>query len=283
MKSNHRKASCFALLTIFWLLWGCTTQQDAAVSTELVVPGTGASEQILKRLAEAFNEQRPDLKVIIPKSTGTGGGIKAVSTGTHVLGRVGRPLKEDERNLGLTCLPFANDAVVFALGSDVDIQSLTSRQLEDIFTGKILDWQEVGGGIGPIRVMIRQPTESSLKIIGQHLPTFKSYTFTDQAKCAFHDFEMVELLKKYSTGIGFLTGSSLSTPGLGINAIALNGIKPSLKNIQSHRYPLMATYGLIFKNGGPDERAKKFIDFIASETGRKIILNHGLSPIARNS
>lgn len=245
------------------------------------MPGTGACEDVLRMLALAFNAEHPGLEVIIPRSIGTGGGIKAVSSGEYPMARVGRPLKEDELKLDLAFLPFANDAIVFAVGRSVGIRSLTTSQLGDIFKGKIVNWRELGEPEGPIRVLSRQPNDTSSENISQHLTPFKDKIFTDQAKIAFHDYEMVDLLNKFPTSIGFLTNSSLIAPGNTMKTIGIDGVTPTPENLRSRRYPLRATYGLVCKEGRLNDIAVEFIDFIFSEKGKRLIEEYNLVPIAR--
>lgn len=270
-----------AFLAFFMLLSGCSVQQEGEKEAKIVVPGSGACEEILKALAAVFNAEHPGLEVIISKSTGTGGGIKAACSGEYPLARVGRPLKGDELRLGLAFLPFANDAIVFAVGRSVGIRSLTASQLGDIFKGKIVNWRELGEPEGPIRVLARQPNDTSLESISQHLAPFRDKIFTDQAKIAFHDYEMVDLLNKFPTSIGFLTNSSVIAPGNTMKVIAIDGVTPTAENLRPRRYPLMATNGLVYKEGRLNDIAVGFIDFIFSQKGKRIIEGYGLVHIAR--
>lgn len=47
----------------------------------LSIPGTGACEPILADLAAAFNKAHPGDQVVVPRSSGSGGGIQAVLKG----------------------------------------------------------------------------------------------------------------------------------------------------------------------------------------------------------
>ena len=127
-----------------------------------------------------------------------------------MLGRVARPLKEKETGFGLQYLVFARDAVIFAVGGRVTITGLTATQLGDIFSGKITDWQEVGGDRGIIRVIIREPGDGSLLVIQKHFEPFKNLTFDPNSKMVFRDHDMPDLLRKYHNAIGWLTNSTIT-------------------------------------------------------------------------
>lgn len=58
---------------------------------------------------------------------------------------------------------------------------------------------------------------------------------------------MVNLLNKYSGGIGFLTFGSLANPGTRIRALKLGGIMPTADSLSSGKYPLKASLGFVRK------------------------------------
>ncbi len=211
----------------------------------LVIPGTGACEVALKGLAAAFNNQNPGHEVIIPLSIGSGSAINLVGTDQAGLVRVARPLKEKETGFGLKYLVFARDAVIFAVGNKVTITGLTVSQLGDIFSGKITDWQEVGGDRGLIRVIIREPGDGSLLVIQKHFEPFKNLTFDPNSKMVFRDHDMPELLKKYHNAIGWLTNSTITASP--IKALAVDQVFPTPANLREGRYELMVDYALVYK------------------------------------
>jgi phosphate transport system substrate-binding protein len=248
----------------------------------LVVPGTGSCETVLQALAAAFNARSPGGEVQIPASTGSGGGIQAVLNGEAVLARVARPLSEAEVQQGLRHLPFAKDPVVFAVAKNVDVRNLTTAQLIDIFSGNIDDWRQVGGATAPIRVLLREPGDSSLRVIQEHIPAFAGIKFTDRSKALYHVHEMVEMLIKYKHSIGWISHSSLFPVRDSIKALALDNVIPSYQNVKSGRYPLVETEAFIYKQGTLTNLAKRFIIFIFSDAGRNILGQYGLVPINKN-
>ena len=246
---------------------------------QLVVPGTGASEVILQELATAFNAENPGAEVIIPPSVGSGGGVRLVGTGEYDLGRVARPFKKAELDYGLNHLIFAKDVIVFAVGSKVGIDNLSSQELFDVYSGKITNWKDVGGNNTPVRLLVRDPEDTSYKIISQHIDLFKDIEVSTNAKIMFHDYEMVNGLNKYSTVIGWISNSSLKTVDLLVKPIAINNIAPTQQNVYDGSYSLIIEYALVYKEGRLSRLAKKFVEFIYSKKGNRILVNAGLVPV----
>jgi phosphate transport system substrate-binding protein len=210
------------------LAW-CTWVLAFAVHAEtLVIPGAGTSEVVLKHLAEGFQRQYPQDQVQIPPSVGSAGGIKAVAGDEAIIGQASRSLREREVQAGLKQLVFAQDAVAFAVGEAVTVHGLSCEQLADIYSGRIDNWSVLGGPSMPIRVLVRETTESSYEILRRAFPLLQNIKVLEQAKLANHDYEMIELLGKYKTAIGWMTSSSLPSARPGVKLLAIDGASPSL-------------------------------------------------------
>jgi phosphate transport system substrate-binding protein len=267
----NKKTLVINLIALFFL-WGTSVQAEP-----LEVPGTGAAETVLKALASEFNRLNPEHRVIVPPSVGSSGGIKAVINNEALLARVARPLKPQEAEAGISYLEFAKDAVVFAVGSRVTVDDLTVTQLTDIFSGKVTRWNQVGGDSAPIRLLVRESTETSFQIIKQHLTPFKTLSLSPRAKLANRDYETIELLDKYSTAIGWTTQSTLASAKTTLTGLGINGVKPTLHNVQSGDYALTASYAVVYKPKRFNALGRLFIDFIFSNVGKQILAVEGVA------
>jgi phosphate transport system substrate-binding protein len=252
----------------------------AALGESLYIPGTGACEPILTDLAAAFNKANPAGQVIVPPSTGSGGGINAVLKGEAPLARIARPLKPTEIQQGLIEMVFARDAVSFVVGRQVKITNLSADQLAAIFSGKITNWKEVGGQESPIRVIAREPGDSSLIVLREQMKGFRDIAFPSSAKIILYDRATVETLEKYKNSVGFITMSSSKWAKGSIKTIAVDNVGPTRENILAGKYRLVENYALIYKKM-ISPLAKRFIDFVFSPEGRKIMENNGLIAVER--
>ena len=262
-------------------LCGCSDKGDITKDTTLVIPGSGAPANVTRAFAAAFTDTHPGYEVSVPPSVGTRGGYRSVGIGEAVLARVARPPKGEEVEYELTYVPFARDAVVFAVGSESGVSSLTPAQLADIFSGKIVNWREVGGSNKPIRVLVRQPGETSLSVIQKHMPEFAGLNFPTSAKCLCHDYEMTRLLAKHPTSIGFLTKGNLVPLGPTVRAIAVDGINPTVENVKAGRYNMSTEYAFAYEERRLNSLAREFLDFVFSPAGHEIVVSNGMSALHR--
>jgi phosphate transport system substrate-binding protein len=266
------------LLAAVLALWCCGSA--AAATDTLVIPGTGACEALLRDLAIVFNAQQGQgQEVQVPPSVGSSGARRMVAEGESLLGRIARPLGGKALEEGLQFLPFARDAVIFAVGVKVTVRGLSSAQLKAIFQGEIRTWQAVGGRSGPIRLLLRQPGDVILDAVRRYWAPW-DITFSPQAKVVHHDSEMVALLQKYKYSLGMVSLSSLDGLGAGLRPLALDNIGPTPANVAAGKYKLQVEYGLIYKDN-LNKLAQDFIAFLFSNDGKAIMKHHGVIPVER--
>jgi phosphate transport system substrate-binding protein len=252
----------------------------SASADALEVPGSGSPETILRALAEAFNVLDAKQQVRIPPSARSVGGLRAIQHDEAVLARVSRrPSAEQGR--GLRYLPFAKDAVVFVVGERVRVRNLGAAQVADIFSGKLTEWSSLGGAREPIRVIVRDEDETTLKVLRDGIEPFRRISFSPNAKVAYHSHEMVALLDRFGSSIGFLSLSSLKGAHTRLAPLALDGVKADAQSLLSGSYPHAIEYGLIFKPARLTATARSFIDFIFSEAGGRVLRSGGLLPLPR--
>lgn len=248
----------------------------SAFAEELVVPGSGSPEYVLKVLAEAFNAQQAQHRVLVPTSIGTSGGLRAVETGTATLGRVGRPLKSDELARGLVYIPIGRDPVTFVGGSGVTVKDLTQAQLIDAYTGRATNWQVFGGKPGPIRVIGRESTDVSRQVINRIIPPFERIVFGDAVKVVNLDPQMLELLDRFPGSLGFLNRSALAAAKTKLVYLSLDGVPSTPQNVEAGRYPLWLEFGFVYKAGKLGPAANAFVDFVRSPAGMRILREQGI-------
>ncbi len=278
MKRSRFYRSLFLFVPILSVL---AFPAGAVFSETLAVPGTGACEPIVDELANAFNRINPAVQVSVPPSTGSGGGISAVLKGEAHLARIARPLKEAEERQGLVQLVFARDAVAFVVDKDLKVSNLSTAQVVDIFTGKISNWKDVGAQPAMIRVVTREPGDSSLAVLQEHIKEFRDMAFTPKAKVVLYDRATVETLEKYKNTVGFITMSSYRWAKGRIKPVSLDGIAPTPENMLSGKYRLVESYALIYKKE-LTPAAKKFVDFVFSAEGKKILTGNRLIAVNRD-
>ena len=115
---------------------------DEAAGT-IVVAGSTSVAPVMEALADAYKKIHPQVKVEI-QQTGSSAGVTSTLEGASHLGMVSRDLSESERASGLESLVIALDGIAVVVHESNPVQNLSVQQIQDIYTGRIQDWSQLG-------------------------------------------------------------------------------------------------------------------------------------------
>jgi phosphate transport system substrate-binding protein len=246
---------------------------STAAADNLAVVGTGDGMPVLQALGKAFTAKRPQTNILVPPSVHSSGGIRQVNSGEAVLGRIARPLKGSELELGLRVTPVFRQPTAFFVHPSAGVTNLSAEQLTNIFTGSVTNWRDVGGADERVRVVRREEVDSSLAVLRDTLPGWKDLKFDeDRSKLATTTQEAFQTVEEVPGAVGFGPYS----PDLEKRFVVLrvDGIFPS-----DPRYPSAVTLFLIHRDATVTEPALSFIDFIFTAQAQRIIRDNGAVPI----
>jgi len=238
----------------------------------LSIPGTGDGTAVLRALSATFSMQNPEVKVEVPKSIGSSGGVKAAGTGEAVLARVARGIKTKEQKYGLSYSPYAKVPAVFFTSKDVPIEYLSAQQICDIFSGKITNWQQVGGPDTKIHVIRREEGDSTLSVLTKSFPGFDKIQLIASALTAYSTPETFSLMHKQQNAIGF--GPYDVAKNSEVQIIKVDGRDPTFSG-----YPSVTTLGLVYQEKNLTPTARKFLEFATSSASNLPIIVAGGIPL----
>jgi phosphate transport system substrate-binding protein len=241
------------------------------IAEEIAIVGSGVGTTVIEALGAAFNQNNPEVTITVPPSIGSGGGIKAVGTDKNIVGRVARPPKESEQGYGLTYVLVAKIPVVFFVHTGVSITDISTQQILDIYSGKMTNWEEAGGNNLRIRVVVRQESSSSFKLLLESFPGFKDITITPKSKTTYSTPEALSLLESKPGTIVF--GAYDVAKAGQVKVLTIDGKSPTDPD-----YPYFVTSGIVFKEEQNTGDLKNFVDFVTSEDAHEIIKEAGGLP-----
>jgi phosphate transport system substrate-binding protein len=252
------------------MIFGIATALAAACASGsyaadvLTIVGTGDGVAMLKAVGEAFSQANPAVTVAVPESIGSTGGIKAVGTGEHKIGRIAREIRDTEKSYNLSYLPFAKIPVVFFVHKSVSEAALTRQQIADIYAGKVSNWKEVGGPDLRVRVVRREDGDSSLSALQKQLPEFKAIEITNRSKTTVSTGENVETVESNAGAIGFGPYTAGMESKFGV--VKLDG-----KTALETGYPVYVTLALIYKSEGNAPAIQQFVEFVKTPAAQAVI------------
>lgn len=258
-----------------------TTANIKLSSDQLIFAGSGVNLEITRLLAKEFSKSHPNkFKIHVPASIGSKAGIRAAADGAITVGMISRPLKEQEKKLGLTVVPYAQTATVITAHPSVVDNNIRSTELIEIYKGTKTKWQDGQ----EIIVLTREEGDSSIAVLEKNIPGFKQvFAESDRAKrwtTLYKDQEMTSVLAKtpYAIGlsdVGTLTAEKLSS----IKVLKFNSVSPTLENLANGKYPLIKSLAFVYHKQKLPPNAKAFLNFIQSQEGEKILRANGYLPV----
>lgn len=175
--------------------------------------------------------------------------------------------------------PIGTEAFVFFVHKDNPITNLTTKQIKDIYSGKITNWKDVGGKNEKIAAFQRNEgsgSQSMLKRFMGDTPIMDAPTEMVNDLMA-GIIEQVADYKSKTNSIGFsfryYVEGIIKNPD--IKTISIDGAAPTSENIRNGSYPILTSiYAVTYKenqNGNVD----KLLEWILSDEGQYIINETG--------
>lgn len=130
------------------------------------IKGSDTVLPIAQQTAERFMTLNPSARVTVTGG-GTGVGISALLDQTTDIAMASRAIKFSEKMKAkaagedLAEVPIAYDALAVVVHPSNPVTQLTRQQLEDIFRGKVTNWQQVGGDDRKIVVYSRETSSGT--------------------------------------------------------------------------------------------------------------------------
>ena len=239
------------------------------------ISGGTAHIPTMKEAAKRVMRFNPDIRISIAGG-GSGVGIKQVGEGLVDIGNSGRRPSDNEiKKYNLWLFRWAVDGVALAVNPKNPIRNLNGSQLREIFAGRITNWKELGWIDKPINLYTRDKASGTRAVFWKK--ALNKGGISPRANFVPSNGAMKSAVATDPGGIGYLSAGYLDES---VAAVAVDGVAPSMDNIKK------GTYGIsrgLYSNtrGEPAGLVKKFIDYLYTPEGRRLIAEKGFIPVSR--
>jgi len=216
---------------------------------------------------------------ITVRGGGSGVGIAALLDGTIDIADASRPMKpkEIEKAKVKGIKPFATviakDGIAVIVYPSNSVAELSMRDLKAIYTGQINNWSELGGEAKPMVVISRDTASGTFETFNKL--ALKGAKVRKDALMLASNQGVATTVSKTPGAIGYIGLGYLSPK---VKALKIDGVEPSQKTAVSGEYKLSRPL-FMYTNGKPKGLAKKFIDFVLSLSGQRIVEDIGFVPL----
>lgn len=242
--------------------------------------------------AEEFQMENPQSNLAV-SGGGSGTGIASLINKTTDVANASRKIKSEEianaEENGIEPIEFivARDAIAIIVNPNNPISELTLQQLSDIYSGKINNWQELGGEERPI-VRLSRETNSGTHVyfLEQVLrlgdKEDKTLFSTDTLLLPSSEVIGAEI-RQNPNAIGY-DGLGYVTPDMKVVAVAdarqenPEFIFPSAGTVNDGTYPIARDL-YMYTAGQPEGFIKRYIEWIFTPQAQDIVTELGFVPI----
>jgi len=265
-----------ALFTIIILYILCLGALPVTVSAETIrINGSGAALDIMKPLIAAYKKSNPGVSIRMDKPLGSDGAKKALIAGALDIVLTSKPLKPEEIEAGARLTVYGKTPLTIVTGKNVKIRNITTRELEDIYSGTTRVWPDGE----QVRIVTRPMQDVDTWILrtlskGMEEAIDKAY-HRRGAIIGITDPESSALVSGTQGSIGATGLCSVLTEYHDLNVLALNGVIPSPANLANGRYPLAKNIDFV-TTPSLSAAAARFLNFVYSGKGRAIAAKKGV-------
>jgi phosphate transport system substrate-binding protein len=251
-----------------------------------------------------------DLRYVQPlnSTVGSSSGISMLIDGRLAFAQSSRPLQDAElsrakqRGFTLEQIPVAIDGLAVAVNPQINVRGLTIDQLRSIYTGKITNWNQLGGANIPIKAFSRRVSD------GGTVELFVQDVLGGQPMASTVEFvpTTTQALQKVASNSGGIYYASAPevVPQCSIKPLPLGRTQgeyvapyqepfvlpsecPGLRNklnieaFQSGNYPITRNLFVVVKQNGQTEQQAgvAYANFLRTQQGQELITQTGFVKI----
>ena len=242
--------------------------------------------------AEQYQNDNPQASISV-SGGGSGTGIASLINKTTDVANASRKIKSEEidnaQQNGIEPVEFivARDAIAIIVNPNNPIDQLSLQQLSDIYSGKINNWQELGGDDRPI-VRLSRETNSGTHVYFLEevlrLGNKEDKTLFSPDTLLLPSSEVIGAeIRNNPNAIGY-DGLGYVTPDMKVVAVAdasqqdINYIFPSPDSVNDGSYPIARDL-YMYTAGEPVGFIKTYLDWIFSPQAQDIVTQLGFVPV----
>ena len=246
-------------------------QQEGAkedLSGSITISGSSALLPLMEKSIEKFNEKYPDVE-ISAQAGGSGTGLSQVSEGNVDIGNSDVFAEEKldaDKAKELTDHKVVGQGFGVVVSNSLGIDNLSKDQIKDIFSGKVTNWNQVGGPDKEIFIVHRK-SGSGTRATFEKTVLDGDASLENDSLGVMQDSNgaVLEAMKANDGAISYLGLAYMNSDEAkeALKVVSIDGVTSDTKNICDGSYPFWS-YGHMYTKGEPETPVKEFIEFVTS-------------------
>ncbi|MGL6313829.1 phosphate ABC transporter substrate-binding protein [Vibrio sp. WXL103] len=253
------------------------TQTGTSMAQEtLSVVGSSSVSPLMEVFGETYQKTHPELFIEV-QGPGSSAGVRAAKNQTAHLGMASRELKSSEEEADLHTEVIARDGIAIVVNPANSVQSLTAKQIHDIYAGDIKNWKEVGGADKPIVAVTRDTASGTRGAFEEIMSLTKKVN--GQKVSAISQHAQVTNGNGHSKTMAAQNPYAISYISLGsvdssVLAVSVDGTTATVENVKNGTYKVARPFQVLYK-GKPAANTQQFLDWMLTDEAQAIVEQQG--------
>jgi phosphate transport system substrate-binding protein len=287
LRASGRLLGFVCLLVI--VLAGCSRKgQKSTIQNS----GSDTIVNLAQAWAEEYATVEPSVSVEV-SGGGSGTGIAALIAGDVDIANCSRKMEPEEfeqarKNTHKEPKEYlvGFDGLAVYVSKNNPLEEISLEQLAEIYgeNGKITKWSQLGVKLPPEQddiIRISRQSNSGTFVYFREAVLGKTRDFKMGTRDMHGSKDVVEIVAQTPAAIGY-SGMGYATPEVKMLRLAKKAgdkaIAPTPENVLNHTYPIARPL-LMYTLGEPTGAVKKYMDWIHSDMGQKIVTQNGYVPL----
>ncbi|HWQ80133.1 MAG TPA: substrate-binding domain-containing protein [Anaerovoracaceae bacterium] len=181
-----------------------------------------------------------------------------------------------DSGIELEVVPIVSEGFVFLASSDNPVDGLSLQQIRDIYSGKIINWKDVGGADKKIIAYQRPENSGSQTGMLDLVMGSDGIMEAPTEKVIAEMGGLVDAVAVYTNeedAIGYSYYYYVTDMWLNdkVKLLAVDGVYPDKETVSDGSYPIRTAYYAVLRSDEPkDSNARKLLEWILSKQGQQI-------------
>ena len=192
-----------------------------------------------------------------------------------------------QKGVELEVIPVVNEAFVFLANVQNEVDDLTIEEIQNIYSGKITNWNEVGGSDSKI-LPYQRPTNSGsqtgmIELVMKDVDMIEPLTETFEETMAglitaIADYDNA----KDALGYSYYYYATTMYSKANVKLLSVNGVEPNFDTIQKGEYPIGTYYYIVINAAEPEgSPTRQLVKAMLSPRGQIVAKEAGYVPVKK--